>query len=309
MTDFAKYQALGNDYIVVDPNHVALTPTPHAIRLLCDRHVGIGADGVLLGPVGPVEPGRPIMLRIFNSDGGECERSGNGLRIFTLYLAEHHRSDTEFVVRTVAGDCRTRLLAPDAGIVSVEMGTPRFDAADIPLQGVQGSVIGRPLVVDGRRLLVTCVNNGNPHTVVPIDELSMAMVIELGPQISSHERFPNGTNVQFMRVIDRTTVQIEIWERGAGYTLASGSSSCAAATAAHVLGMVDGHVTVRMPGGQIDVRIADDGAVTMTGAAEKVMVGRFSPALRAKLGPRYGPTEVDTSEADTSELIGAETAR
>ena len=155
--EFAKYQALGNDYVVIDPHRVALQPSPERIRLLCDRHFGIGADGVLFGPTSPTGPTaptapgsatEPVEVRIFNSDGGECERSGNGLRIFALYLASHYGYGPEFVIRTVAGDTAVRLL-PEAGAVSVDLGRPRFDA------------VAQPLAVGGDRLFVTRVHNGN----------------------------------------------------------------------------------------------------------------------------------------------------
>jgi diaminopimelate epimerase len=282
VTDFVKYQALGNDYLVVDPNLVLLTPTPQAIRLLCDRHLGVGADGVLLGPIGPVQANAPVRLRIFNPDGSECERSGNGLRMFALYLAQHYLACSEFAIRTVAGDARAVLHQDEAAgagsgsaVVSVEMGMPRFDAVD------------EPLPVGGREVRITAVHNGNPHAVVHGGDVpstpSAAVARELGPLIAGHERFPGRTNVQFLCVVDRATIRIEIWERGAGYTLASGSSGCAAASAAHHLGLVDRRVTVQMPGGQVLVDVGLDG-VTLTGPVEEVMTGTFAVPLRAALG-------------------------
>jgi diaminopimelate epimerase len=284
VSDFAKYQALGNDYLVVDPHSVDLAPTAENVRLLCDRHYGIGADGVLFGPIGPVARARPVRLRVFNSDGSEAEKSGNGLRMFALYLAEWYGAESELVVRTLSGDSRVVVDDFAAGVVSVDMGQPRFDAVDIPVLGLESPVVARPLHVAGHELAVTCVNIGNPHTVVPMGRISADVAHELGPLVCTDDRFPNGTNVQFMRVLDRAHVAIEIWERGSGYTLASGSSSCAAACAARRLGLVDGVVDVRMPGGHLTVRMAPDGAVTMTGVAEQVATGRFALALRHRLG-------------------------
>lgn len=283
MSDFTKYQALGNDYLVVDPADVELDPTPDAVRLLCDRHFGIGADGILVGPIGPVKPDRPVLLRIFNSDGSECEKSGNGLRMFGLYLAERHLSRSEFTVRTIAGDSPVRVLDERAGVASVGLGVPRFAADAVPMLGVRGAAIEQPLLVGDREWVVTALHLGNPHTVVPVAEPTRELALELGPRIAGHERFPGRTNVQFLAVLDRRTIRIEIWERGAGYTLASGSSGAAAAAVAHRLGLVDAAVTVRMPGGEIDVRLGAGGAVTMTGAAEKVLTGSFAPALAARL--------------------------
>lgn len=284
VSDFAKFQALGNDYLVIDPNYVDFSPTPESVRLLCDRHFGVGGDGVLFGPIGPVDSDRPVELRIFNPDGGECEKSGNGIRIFALYLAQHYLKDEEFVVHTMAGESPVRVRDLAQGVICVDMGRPLFDAAEIPMLGIRGPAIAQPLTVDGQELTVTCVNIGNPHTVLRLDEISQDLAHELGPRIARHPRFPNGTNVQLLRVVDRGVIEIEIWERGASYTLASGTSSCAAASAAHALGLVDEVIKVMMPGGVIEIGIAADGAVAMTGAAEQVTTGWFAPAFRTRLG-------------------------
>lgn len=298
MTDFVKYQALGNDYLVVDPDRTDLALAPQAVALLCDRHFGIGADGLLCGPLGPVRRGQPVGLRIYNSDGGPCERSGNGLRMFALYLAEYHLPDTEFVLRTVTGDVRTWLREPGATgarMISVELGAPRLDAVD------------QPLPVAGQTLRMTRVHNGNPHTVVLAARPSSELARELGPLIAGHDSFAERTNVQFLRVLDRDTIHIEVWERGAGYTLASGSSACAATSAAHALGLVDGRVTVLMAGGQVQVQIADDAVVTMTGPVEPVMTGVFSPALRHRLAAAAAHELTGTAAA--RELAGTDVAR
>ncbi|WP_327296591.1 diaminopimelate epimerase [Streptomyces sp. NBC_01197] len=299
MYDFVKYQALGNDYLVIDPQRIDLLELPstaQAARLLCDRHFGIGADGVLLGPVGAVRDGEPVVLRAFNSDGSVCGRSANGLRIFALYLYQYHQGARDVVIRTLAGDTAVRIEDLDEGIARVEMGRPTFEAADIPAQDLPGPVVARPLDVAGRQLQVICLNNGNPHTVVPLPEVSAALAHEVGPLIAGHPAFPERTNVQFMRVLDRETVEIEIWERGAGYALASGSSACAAASAAHALGLVDPAVRVRMPGGAFETAIDAQGAVTLSGASEQVAAGFLAPRLRARLGL---PAALDTAAPDT----------
>jgi diaminopimelate epimerase len=271
MMDFAKYHALGNDYIIIDPHCLELMPTPETILLLCNRHFGIGADGVLLGPIGLVSEAEPVQLRIFNSDGSECEKSGNGLRIFALYLAEHYLTGDRFVIHTLAGDSPVCVRDIGTGIVQVGMGRPRFDT------------VAQPLEVNGRELNLTSVDMGNPHAVIPMARISPELAHELGPAIGRNVRFPNGTNVQLMRVLDRHAIEIEIWERGAGYTLASGSSSCAAAAAAHTLGLVDNTVDVRMPGGTIQIEIGSGGEITMTGTAQPVVSGRLAAAFRAHL--------------------------
>lgn len=307
MYDFVKYQALGNDYLVIDPQRIdllGLPSTAQAARLLCDRHFGVGADGILLGPVGAVRDGEPVVLRAFNSDGSVCGRSANGLRIFALYLSQYHQGARDVLIRTLAGDTAVRIEDLDEGIARVEMGRPTFEAADIPAQDLPGPVVTRPLDVAGRQLQVTCLNNGNPHTVVPLPEVSAALAHELGPLIAGHPAFPERTNVQFMRVLDRETVEIEIWERGAGYALASGSSACAAASAAHALGLVDHAVRVRMPGGVFETTIDAQGAVTLSGASEQVAAGFLAPRLRAHLGlpavPDAPATGTPAPHTDTS---------
>jgi diaminopimelate epimerase len=296
--EFTKYHALGNDYLVVDPNRTDLPPTARTAQLLCDRQRGIGADGVLFGPNGPVRAGAPVGLQIRNPDGTGCGLSGNGLRIFALYLAEHYLTGDQLVVRTSAGDTPVQVLDYAAGLVRVGLGRPSFDAADVPLLGATGAAIAVPLEVAGRQLTVTCLHNGNPHTVVPADAVTAAVARSLGPQVAGHPRLPERSNVQFLQVLDRRTVRIEIWERGAGYTLASGSSACAAASAAHALGLVDGAVEVQMPGGSVQVGIAGTGAVSLTGVAEQVAAGDFAPAYRRRLGlapaPTVGPVPAPT---------------
>ncbi|MGE5827051.1 MAG: diaminopimelate epimerase [Micromonosporaceae bacterium] len=282
MPHFAKYHALGNDYLIIDPQRVDLSPGGEVSRRLCDRHRGIGADGVLFGPLSPVDPSG-VDLLIYNADGSECGRSGNGIRLFALYLVEHYLKETKFVVRTAAGESVVQILDFATGLVRIGMGRPSFDAAGVPLLGVSGPAVDIALAVDDTQLTVTALNNGNPHAVVLCDEVSPALAHELGLRVARHPRFPERTNVQFVRVADRSTLDIEIWERGAGYTLASGACACAAASVAHAKGLVDDHVTVRMPGGSLDIVIDDDGSVWMAGPVEPVAVGDFSPEFRVKL--------------------------
>ncbi|WP_406724724.1 hypothetical protein WJ438_08830 [Streptomyces sp. GD-15H] len=189
MIDFFKYQAAGNDYLVIDPRRTDFPLTREAIRLVCDRHLGIGADGVLYGPLEPPRPGVPVPLDLFNSDGSDCGRSGNGLRMFALHLAGQEpgawAEGREFTLRTAAGDSPVRVLDATEGRVEVGMGRPGFDAADLPLLREDGApytgrAVGVPLSVDGEELTVTCVHNGNPHTVVPVDEPTAELARRLG---------------------------------------------------------------------------------------------------------------------------------
>ncbi|MFD7130606.1 diaminopimelate epimerase [Streptomyces sp. NPDC059894] len=272
MGDFAKYQALGNDYLVIDPAHSEFTITSEVVRLLCDRHQGVGADGILVGPLGPPPLGDPVELSIFNSDGSPCEKSGNGLRMFALYLAEQYGLTEGAVLRTIAGDSQVDILDRVSGRVRAGMGKPSFDT-EAPVHLTAGS----------RQFTVTCLHLGNPHAVVVSDRVSPELAREFGPLLARHPSFPEAANVQFARVLDRRRIALEVWERGAGYTLASGSSACAAVAAAHRQGLVDDVVRAEMPGGAVDVTVAENGEITLTGEAEPVASGHFSAVFRARL--------------------------
>jgi diaminopimelate epimerase len=258
---FAKYQALGNDYLVVEPADPALL-TPDRVRWLCDRHFGVGADGVLVPAAVPA--GSDFTLTIWNPDGSEAEKSGNGLRIFARYLWDRGRVGGEpFTVATKGG--RVRCEVRDAGArIFVEMGRARFAGSEETLELPDGPVC------------FSAVDLGNPHCVVRLDEISPALARQLGPQLETHSRFPDRTNVQLVKVLARDRIQIEIWERGAGYTLASGSSSCAAAAAAVRWGACDSKVTVVMPGGRLAIGVGPEFELTMEGPAEKVFEGEVA---------------------------------
>ncbi|HEX4729028.1 MAG TPA: diaminopimelate epimerase [Jatrophihabitans sp.] len=291
MADFTKYQALGNDYLVVDARR--WPAGPELARALCDRHYGVGADGVLFGSQ-PAGTG-PIPLQIRNSDGTPCDRSANGIRMYALQLAEQQPGRTEFIVRTAAGDTAVRLLG--SGRVSAELGRPRFEADGPPGLELAGAALRYQLDLAGETVQVTCVDNGNPHAVVFVDELDAERARRLGPLIASHPRFPERRNVEFVRVIDRAWIELEIVERGAGYTLASGSGACAAASAARRHGLVGDRVRVSMPGGELEVSF-DGEQVSLAGPVEKVASGQFSAALRSRLDAMLGSKPVSTNPAE-----------
>ena len=266
---FQKYQALGNDYLVLQD--AALPPDPSLVQQLCHRQLGAGADGVLW-PV-PTAPAGGFAVRIFNPDGSEAETSGNGLRIFARYLWDCGLVSGEpFAVTTPAAVVQCRVLAGGAA-VQVQLGRAHFDSSAIPMAGAARAVVNEPLQVAGRLLHITAVSVGNPHCVVPLARISPALVRRLGPLLERHALFPQRTNVQLVRVLDAHQIQIEIWERGAGYTLASGSSSCAAAAACVRLGLCQSPLQVRMPGGLLQVQVAPDYSVTLEGPAQKVYEG------------------------------------
>ena len=270
---YVKSHGLGNDYIVIDPANVPFAVTPEAVRLICDRHRGVGSDGILLVSPGG---GADFGLRIFNPDGSEAEKSGNGVRIFAKFLRDHGYTDEDrFTLDTPGGRVTCALEHEDGRVarVTVDMGKPRFDALD-------------SIEVDGRRLEVTSVSMGNPHCVVIVPDLTKIDVHALGPKIERHPAFPKRTNVQFAEIVSRSEVRILIWERGAGYTLASGSSSCAVAAACQRKGLTDRDVTVSMPGGQLAITIADDGEIRMRGPVEEICAGDLSPDLLRRLRAR-----------------------
>lgn len=273
---FCKYHGYGNDYLVASRVDGGRLPTPSQIRALCDRHRGFGADGLLLDCS---EPGGGFAVRIFNADGSEAEKSGNGLAIFARYLWDAGRTDSRpFLIQTAGGAVTARVHG-DGRHVTVEMGRARFDSQAIPVRGPGREVINETLPINGQELTYCAATLGNPHCVVLRDELSAAEARRWGPLIEHHSHFPNRTNVQFMKVIDRATIQIEIWERGSGYTLASGSSSCAAAAVAYRLGLCDANVTVRVPGGQFAVAVGEAFTVTLTSFVTKVWQGFVVPEL------------------------------
>ncbi|MDH6114557.1 diaminopimelate epimerase [Kitasatospora sp. MAP12-15] len=285
--DFAKYQALGNDYVVIDPERTAFEPTPERVRLVCDRHFGLGADGVLFGPL-PAEDGSDsgFRLEIYNSDGTPCEKSGNGLRIFAQYLRDQGRTqDEEFVLHSAGGPSTVRIVDAAAGTVRVDLGRADLDSAAVGAGGPRRELLREPLEALGSSWTATCLHLGNPHCVIPLtkDQVTEELARRLGPALRDHRLFPQRINVQLMEVLDRSTIRIEIFERGAGYTLASGSSGCAAAVAAHALGLTGPEVTVRMPGGTVRVEIAPDGRVALTGEIRPVLHGSWAEPLRRRL--------------------------
>ncbi len=269
-----KYHALGNDYVVLNPVEWGRKLTPQEIQRICHRHYGLGSDGILWGPGEKSEC--DFALRIFNPDGSEAEKSGNGLRIFSRFLwDEGYVKDQEFTIWTVGGKVRSRVY--DQGrSVTVEMGKVTFDSALIPVHGSPREVLRETMAIDGQDLIFCAASVGNPHCVILKDQISAIETQKLGPKIEINPRFPNRTNVQFMKVVDRANIQIEIWERGAGYTLASGSSSCAAAAVAHRLGLCDQNISVHMPGGKIEIVIDENHSILMTGPVTKVYKGTLS---------------------------------
>ena len=279
---FHKYHALGNDYIVLDPRDFPSwqpAPSIEQIRVVCHRNFGVGSDGILWGPL-PSKVSE-FGLRIFNPDGSEAEKSGNGLRIFSRFLWDQGLvKNPSFTVETPGGHVQS-VIKENGRLITVAMGRVSFTSDKIPVVGPTREVINEKISVLGREFTFCAATIGNPHCVIPLGEISPALAHQYGPAIETHPNFPRRTNVQFLRVIDRANIQIEIWERGAGYTLASGSSSSASAAVAHKLGLVDRNVTVHMPGGKIGIELGEDFSIMMTGTVNKVADGTMHPELFA----------------------------
>jgi len=280
MDEFVKSHGLGNDYFVLDSSAISFTVTPGVTRLLCDRNYGVGSDGILLLTK---SPRADFGLRILNPDGSEAEKSGNGLRIFAKYLYEHGQTQNKtFKIDTLGGVVTAELEVSEDGrvpFVTVEMGQAVFNSKDISVAGEEREVVDEEIRVNGEIARFTAVSVGNPHCVVFVDELDEGFTRKLGPLLENHELFPNRINVQFVKVLTPEKVSILIWERGAGYTLASGSSSCAVAAACVRNGLTAKKLTVSMPGGELDIEIREDWTIKMRGAVEEVTSGTLSRDL------------------------------
>ncbi|MBM3822376.1 MAG: diaminopimelate epimerase [Verrucomicrobia bacterium] len=274
---FSKYHALGNDYLVIDPSQGSAELTPAEIVRICHRHFGIGSDGILLGPLPSTQA--DFGLRIFNPDGSEAEKSGNGIRIFSRYLFDTGRvGGEEFTLDTLGGRVRSTV-SQQGREVRVEMGRVSFQSDLIPVAGPSREVLQESIPVQGRTFTFCAATVGNPHCVIPLPEVNESLARQYGPGLETHSLFPKRTNVQFLQILDRRNIRIEIWERGAGYTLASGSSSSASAAVAKKLGLVDEHVTVHMPGGQLLIEISPDYDILMTGPVTRVGHGELHPEI------------------------------
>jgi diaminopimelate epimerase len=274
---FVKYHALGNDYLVIPSSDIAGELRRSTIERICHRHYGIGSDGILLGPLN--SPACDFKVRIFNPDGSEAEKSGNGLRIFSRFLWDEGLvGEGPFTVETLGGPVTCRV-EESARQVTVEMGKVSFLSTEIPVTGRKREVLREEMTIAGRTFTYCAATVGNPHCVVLLEEPSAELACRYGPLIERDACFPNRTNVQFMQILDRGNIRIEIWERGAGYTLASGSSGTAAAAVAHKLGLCDAAIVVHMPGGTLDVALSDGFAATMRGPVVCICEGFMDPQM------------------------------
>ena len=278
-----KYHGLGNDYLVYDPNKNKLELNPRRVQLLCNRNFGVGADGILEGPL---LSGEGISMTVWNPDGSRTERSGNGVRIFAKYLKDAgYVQKKDFVIDCQGEQVSVHYLNEEGTRLKASMGKASFWSDEVPVTGPRREIINETMVFGRIPYPVTCVTVGNPHCVILLDEISKDLVCRIGKYSEYARQFPEKINTQIIKVLDRTHIQTEVYERGAGYTLASGSGCCAAAAAAFRLGLTDPKVIVQMPGGTLEVEIGEDGVLRMTGDVGYVgsvhLGSSFSEQLRA----------------------------
>ena len=275
--EFSKMHGLGNDFVVIDGVSQALPsagpPLPLAqLRRLADRHFGIGFDQLLL--VQPASQGADFRYRIFNADGSEVNQCGNGARCFARFVRDRGLTDKHQIqVETAAGTIE--LQVTDDDLVTVNMGAPRWQPVDIPMQAAAES--DTYVVVAGNQgYEVSAVGLGNPHCVLLVESIARAPVATVGPLLESHELFPERVNVGFMEVVDRQHIRLRVFERGAGETLACGSGACAAVVCGQRRGLLDDQVEVTLPGGTLNISYSGEGGILMTGPAAHVYDGRFN---------------------------------
>ncbi|MDH7602843.1 MAG: diaminopimelate epimerase [Armatimonadota bacterium] len=276
---FAKLHGAGNDFVVVDGSEEKIPEQklPQVAKHICDRHFGIGADGLIL-----VLPSKVanFKMRIFNPDGSEAEMCGNGVRVFAKYVYDlKMHEDTIMTVETLAGIKTLKLNTAGGKVqsVRVDMGEPKLLRSEIPMRGTPGTkVIAEPLRVGGKKIEVTCVSMGNPHCVTFVDGVDHYPVEKMGPLIENHPSFPARTNVEFVEVLNPEEIKVRTWERGAGETLACGTGSCAAVVAGYLNEKTSRRVTVHLRGGDLFIEWAGNNRLFMTGPAEEVFEGNIN---------------------------------
>jgi diaminopimelate epimerase len=277
MKEFTKWQGCGNDFVLFDCRQDVPADYAKLAQQVCDRHYGVGADGILV--VLPSDCA-DFRMRIFNTDGSEAEMCGNGIRCFARYIYDFGLTDkTCFTVETGAGVLVPEIILENGQVtgVKVDMGEPHLLGEEIPVTGFDGQrVIDEPLTVDGKTYRMTAVSMGNPHCVIFVDDAENFPIYELGRQFESHALFPKKTNTEFVEVKDRRHVRMRVWERGAAVTLACGTGSCATVVAGILNDKLDREAEVQLDGGRLIVKWAENNHVFMTGPAELVFSGKLT---------------------------------
>ncbi|MGB9814189.1 MAG: diaminopimelate epimerase [Thermovenabulum sp.] len=273
---FTKMHGLGNDFIVVDGFKEDITPVVEKAKLICDRHFGIGADGILL--LLPSESA-DVKMRIINSDGSEATMCGNGIRCFAMYVYTRNIvQKRKMEIETLAGIIKPEIIVKHDKIeaVKVDMGFYSLLREDIPMLGnPKEEALDFDLTVDGKAFKATAVSMGNPHCVIFTEDVDNVNLENLGPKIEHHPLFPKRTNVEFVEVVSQNQLKMRVWERGAGITMACGTGACASAVAAYKKGFVKDEVTVNLPGGDLFIQIEENKRVYMTGPAKEVFSGEL----------------------------------
>jgi diaminopimelate epimerase len=281
---FVKMHGLGNEYIVLESANIDFQLTRRAIMRLCNIHFGIGSDGIVLKV--PSEKA-DFGFRVFNPDGSEAEKSGNGLRILCKYLYDYgYAKNRQFSVETISDIVYGEILEEQNGkamLIRVDMGKAIFTPREIPVDSDLPEFIGQTIIAGDKEFEVNCVSVGNPHCVVIKQDLDENEIRTYGPLLENHQLFPNRINVQFAKVLSDRDAEILIWERGAGYTLASGSSSCAASSILVKRGLIKGDLTMHMQGGNLKIDIDKDWNIRMTGEVREIARGILSSELVADL--------------------------
>ncbi|HEX6827502.1 MAG TPA: diaminopimelate epimerase [Burkholderiales bacterium] len=270
---FTKMQGLGNDFVVIDAYTRPVSLDPARLRFIADRHLGVGCDQILMVEK-PTRADADFRYRIYNADGGEVEQCGNGARCFVRFVRERGLTDKDGIRAETLGGVIAPRLEPD-GQVTVDMGLPRFEPAEIPFDA-EARRTTYALEIAGRVVEVGALSMGNPHAVQLVPDVDSAPVAEQGPLIEVHARFPNRVNAGFMQVLDRGHIRLRVYERGAGETLACGSGACAAAVSGIQRGLLDSPVRVSTRGGDLAIRWEGEGRpVWMTGPAQTVFEGEI----------------------------------
>lgn len=276
--DFTKMNGLGNDFVMIDDRDEALDFAPEAVAWFCDRHFGVGADGLILVRRSTT-PDAEWYMHYYNADGSLAEMCGNGARCFAKYLVDHGlipRDASALTIETLGGLKPVTFTRDDDGMLetaTVDMGEPLFSPEEIPAAFEGTQVYDCPVETPYGTVHVTGVNMGNPHAVIWVDDVETAPVDTVGPYLERHERFPNGTNVEFAQLIDNETVRMRVWERGVGETLACGTGACAVAVAATLSCRTGRDSTVQLPGGDLLIRWHENDHVYMTGSAAVSFTG------------------------------------
>ena len=271
---FTKMQGIGNDYVYVNCFEETVADPERVSEIISDRHFGIGADGlVLIMPSDKAD----FRMRMFNADGSEGNMCGNATRCIGKFVYDNHLTDKTSITLETRSGIKKLTLYPENGKVKtvlVDMGKAVLKPADIPMNVSGDTFINKPITVDGKEVFITAVSMGNPHAVVWCDDVDGLEIEKIGPLFEHHEMFPDRTNTEFVKVLDRHNVQMRVWERGAGETLACGTGACATAYAAWRNGLCDRNVTVHLLGGDLNIEITD-GSIFMTGPATTVFEGEI----------------------------------